>query len=63
MAVDYGNEHPEIDFLNEEIFFVFERNDSGMVRVGGHRPIDHDKNEQIRAMMNQCCCGEEGCEG
>lgn len=61
MACDYGEQHPEVDWECHEVFFVFDRDEIGKMVVGGHRPVDHAKNEQIQALVDQCCCGQEGC--
>lgn len=63
MEYEYIRAHPEVDWREHEVFFVFRDRQAqlGLVEVGGHRPIDWSKFEQIKGLTNGCCCGKEGC--
>lgn len=57
--IRYVAEHPDVDWEDNEVFWVFAEH--GKMRIGGHRNIDEEKNRQIAAMVEKCCCGREGC--
>jgi hypothetical protein len=56
----YRAEHPEVDWTENEIFWVF-TDTPGVLKVGGHRPIDNEKNKWIKETMKKCCCHPNGC--
>lgn len=51
----YEAEHPDVDWLENELVWEFTGN-TDIMRIQGHRLIDLSLKAFVDARMKQCCC-------